>query len=61
MILRFHGRKALAFRTTAEKAVKFNSLSREEIERNIEKTIKNVFEFDANIENFSNPTWAAQG
>lgn len=61
MILRLHGRKALAFRTTAEKAVKFNSLSREEIERNIEKTIKRVFEFDASIENFSNPTWAAQG
>lgn len=61
MILRLHGRTAIVLKTTADKGKKLNFLSREELKCCIEKTIKRVFGFNPNIENFSQPTWAAEG
>ena len=61
MILRLHRRKAIVLKTTAEKGKKFNFLKRKELKNSIEKTIKRVFGFDPIIENFSQPTWAAEG
>ena len=53
-----HNRKILVFRTVGEDCIRFNKMSRSDVEESIKFVLKKTLGLSPKIQNFSQPRWS---